>query len=320
MKVQSYGETGGKMWKFIRRRLMLLIPVLMGVTFIIYMIMSFAPGDPAKVILGEQATPEQIAQLREDMGLNDPVIMQYGRYIFNLFKLDMGISYKSKINVSTEIAARFPNTLKLALAASAIAIILSIPLGIIAAVKQNTIIDGVSMFMALLGVSMPVFWLGLLLILTFSLKLGWFPSNGAEGWKSLVLPACTLGFMHMAAIARTTRSSMLEVIRQDYIRTARSKGVREGIVIRKHALKNALIPTITVVGIQIGGLLSGSVLTESVFAWPGVGRLMIQSIQGRDIPMVLGCMIVFSVCFSVINLAVDLLYGFVDPRIKSMYA
>lgn len=308
------------MWKFIRRRLMLLIPVLMGVTFIIYMIMSFAPGDPAKVILGEQATPEQIAQLREDMGLNDPVIMQYGRYIFNLFKLDMGISYKSKINVSTEIAARFPNTLKLALAASAIAIILSIPLGIIAAVKQNTIIDGVSMFMALLGVSMPVFWLGLLLILTFSLKLGWFPSNGAEGWKSLVLPACTLGFMHMAAIARTTRSSMLEVIRQDYIRTARSKGVREGIVIRKHALKNALIPTITVVGIQIGGLLSGSVLTESVFAWPGVGRLMIQSIQGRDIPMVLGCMIVFSVCFSVINLAVDLLYGFVDPRIKSMYA
>ncbi len=299
---------------------MLLIPVLMGVTFIIYMIMSFAPGDPAKVILGEQATPEQIAQLREDMGLNDPVIMQYGRYIFNLFKLDMGISYKSKINVSTEIAARFPNTLKLALAASAIAIILSIPLGIIAAVKQNTIIDGVSMFMALLGVSMPVFWLGLLLILTFSLKLGWFPSNGAEGWKSLVLPACTLGFMHMAAIARTTRSSMLEVIRQDYIRTARSKGVREGIVIRKHALKNALIPTITVVGIQIGGLLSGSVLTESVFAWPGVGRLMIQSIQGRDIPMVLGCMIVFSVCFSVINLAVDLLYGFVDPRIKSMYA
>lgn len=308
------------MWKFIRRRLMLLVPVLMGVTFIIYMIMSFAPGDPAKVILGEQATPEQIAQLREDMGLNDPVILQYGRYVVNLFKLDMGTSYKTKNNVSTEIVARFPNTLKLALAASCIAIILSIPLGILAAVKQNTLIDGVSMFVALLGVSMPVFWLGLLLILTFSLKLGWFPSNGAEGWKSLVLPACTLGFMHMAAIARTTRSSMLEVIRQDYIRTARSKGVREGIVIRKHALKNALIPTITVVGIQIGGLLAGSVLTESVYAWPGVGRLMIQSIQGRDIPMVLGCIIVFSVCFSVINLAVDLLYGFVDPRIKSMYA
>lgn len=299
---------------------MLLIPVLMGVTFIIYMIMSFAPGDPAKVILGEQATPEQIQQLREDMGLNDPVIIQYGRYIFKLFQLDMGTSYKTKNNVSEEIVARFPNTLKLALAASCIAIILSIPLGILAAVKQNTIIDGVSMFVALLGVSMPVFWLGLLLILTFSLRLGWFPSNGAEGWKSLVLPACTLGFMHMAAIARTTRSSMLEVIRQDYIRTARSKGVREGIVIRKHALKNALIPTITVVGIQIGGLLAGSVLTESVFAWPGVGRLMIQSIQGRDIPMVLGCIIVFSVCFSVINLAVDLLYGFVDPRIKSMYA
>lgn len=308
------------MWKFIRRRLLLLIPVLMGATFIIYMIMSFAPGDPAKVILGEQALPEQIEALREEMGLNDPVIVQYGRYIFNLFKLDMGNSYKTKNAVSDEIGARFPNTLKLAIASSILAIGMSIPLGIIAAVKQNTAIDGISMFLALLGVSMPVFWLGLLLILTFSLKLGWFPSSGADGWKSLVLPACTLGFMHMAAIARTTRSSMLEVIRQDYIRTARSKGVSEGVVIKKHALRNALIPTITVVGIQIGGLLAGSVLTETVFAWPGIGRLMIQSIQGRDIPMVLGCIIVFSTCFSVINLTVDILYGFVDPRIKSMYA
>ena len=220
------------MWKFIRRRLLLLIPVLMGVTFIIYMIMSFAPGDPAKVILGEQALPEQIEALREEMGLNDPAIVQYARYVFDLFRLDMGTSYKTKNAVTDEITARFPNTLKLAVTSSLIAICMSLPLGIIAAVKQNTPIDGISMFLALLGVSMPVFWLGLLLILFFSLKLGWFPSGGAETWKSLVLPSCTLGFLHMAAIARTTRSSMLEVIRQDYIRTARSKGVAEGIVIR----------------------------------------------------------------------------------------
>ncbi len=308
------------MWKFIIRRLLLLIPVLMGVTFIIYMIMSFAPGDPAKVILGEQALPEQIEALREEMGLNDPVIVQYGRYIFNLLTLDMGTSYKTKNPVSDEIVSRLPNTFRLAVTAACFAVIMALPLGILAAVKQNTIFDGLSMFIALLGVSMPIFWLGLLLILFFSLQLGWFPSGGAEGWKSLVLPASALGFLHMAAIARTTRSSMLEVIRQDYIRTARAKGVDESVVIRKHALRNALIPTITVVGIQIGGLLAGSVLTESVFAWPGIGRLMITSIQGRDIPMVLGCVIVFSACFTIINLCVDVIYGFVDPRIKSMYA
>ena len=307
------------MWKFIIKRLIMMIPVLIGVTLIVFMILHFAPGDPAKVILGEQATPEQIAELREQMGLNDPALLQYGRYVINLVQGDMGMSYKTKGPVSAEVFNRFPNTIQLTAAAMLIAIVVAIPLGVVAAVKQNTLFDGISMIVALIGVSMPIFWLGLLLILLFSLKLGWFPVSGKNGFKSLVLPAVALGFNHMASIARTTRSSMLETIRADYIRTVRAKGVAYNVVIRKHALKNALIPTITVIGLQIGFMLGGSVLTEPVFAWPGVGRLMVDSIQGRDIPMVMGCIILVCATFSLVNLIVDLLYGFVDPRIKSQY-
>ena len=226
------------MWKFIAKRLVAMVPVLLGVTLVIYLILNMAPGDPAKVILGEQATPEQIAELREEMGLNDPVLVQYARYIFNLVQGDMGESYNSGLKCNVEIFARFPNTLRLTICAISLAVILALPIGIVAAVKQNSIFDGVSMFVALIGLSMPVFWLGLLLILFFSLRLGWFPSSGAEGWKSLVLPTVTLGFQQMASIARVTRSSMLEVIRADYIRTARAKGVAESKVITKHALKN----------------------------------------------------------------------------------
>ena len=304
------------MLKFIAKRLIALIPVLIGVTLIVFLILSLAPGDPAGVILGEQATPEQLAELREKMGLNDPVLVQYGRYMINLFQGDMGTSYKTKNQVSSEIFSRLPNTAKLAGAATLVSILFALPLGVIAAVKQNTWIDGVSMFIALLGVSMPVFWLALLMILLFSLKLGWFPTSGSDRWNSIVLPAVALGFLHMASIARTTRSSMLETIRQDYIRTVRAKGVPENKVITRHALKNALIPTITVIGLQIGAMMGGSVLTETVFAWPGIGRLMIQSIQGRDIPMVLGCVIMFSMMFAIVNLIVDLLYVAVDPRIR----
>ena len=307
------------MWKFIIKRLLMLIPVLFGVTLLVFVILNSAPGDPAKVILGEQATPEQITELRTQMGLDDPLLLQYGRYITNLVTGNMGTSYKTKGPVSSEVFNRFPNTIQLTVAAMLISISAAIPLGVIAAVKQNTIFDGVSMIIALVGVSMPIFWLGLLLILFFSLKLGWFPVSGKSGFKSLVLPAVALGFNHMASIARTTRSSMLETIRQDYIRTVRAKGVAYGVVIRRHALKNALIPTITVIGLQIGFMLGGSVLTETVFAWPGVGRLMVDSINGRDIPMVMGCIILVCATFSIVNLIVDVLYGFVDPRIKSQY-
>ena len=308
------------MVKYVIKRLLALIPVILGVTFLVFMIMQLAPGDAAKLILGESATQEQVEELREEMGLNDPAVVQYGRYMLNFVQGDLGTSYSTKRPVAEEVFSRFPYTFNLSIVAGVVSILLAIPLGILAAVKQNTLFDNVSMIVFLIGVSMPIFWLALLLVLCFSLKLGWFPVQGAESWKSYVLPAISLGFMNMAAIARTTRSSMLETIRQDYIRTARAKGVSKRQVIVKHAFKNALIPTITVCGIQLGQLLGGSVLTETVFAWPGIGRLLVQSINARDVPMVLGCIIVMTVCFSIVNLLIDLLYGFVDPRIKSMYS
>jgi len=308
------------MIKFIIKRLLALIPVIIGVTFMVYFIMSLAPGDPALLLLGDDATPEQIAALREEMGLDDPFIVQYGRYMVNLVRGDMGTSYKTKNAVASEVFSRFPNTLILAGFSTLVSIVLALPLGVFAAAKQNSLFDTVSMVIALLGVSIPIFWFGLLLILFFALRLGWFPVSGFnDGIKSLMLPGLALAFQHMAAIARTTRSSMLETIRQDYIRTVRAKGLPENKVITRHALKNALIPTITVIGLQIGGMMGGSVLTESVFAWPGIGRLMINSIQGRDTPMVLGCILMFSITFSIINLIVDIVYGFVDPRIKAQY-
>ena len=308
------------MVKYVIKRLLALIPVILGVTLLVFMIMQLAPGDAAKLILGESATQEQVEELREEMGLNDPAVVQYGRYMLNFVQGDLGTSYSTKRPVAEEVFSRFPYTFNLSIVAGVVSILLAIPLGILAAVKQNTLFDNVSMIVSLIGVSMPIFWLALLLVLCFSLKLGWFPVQGAESWKSYVLPAISLGFMNMAAIARTTRSSMLETIRQDYIRTARAKGVSKRQVIVKHAFKNALIPTITVCGIQLGQLLGGSVLTETVFAWPGIGRLLVQSINARDVPMVLGCIIVMTVCFSIVNLLIDLLYGFVDPRIKSMYS
>lgn len=309
------------MWKYVAKRILYVIPVILGVTLIVYVIMSMAPGDPVLQLVGEQATPEQIEAKRAELGLDKPVLVQYVNYIFKLVQGDFGISYKSKQGVALEITSRFPTTLKMSLTAVVIAVVIALPLGVIAAVKQNTWVDGVSMFISLLGVSIPIFWLGLMLLLFFSLKLGWFPASGTNaGWRSYVLPGFSLGFQSMATIARTTRSSMLETIRQDYIRTARSKGVPYGTVIRRHALRNALIPTVTVTGLQVGSLLAGSVLTETVFGMPGLGRFMISSISGRDTPAVLGCIIVFTVTFSLVNLLVDLLYGFIDPRIRSQYS
>lgn len=308
------------MLKYIIKRIVYLVPVIIGATLIVYLILNLAQGDPARMILGEDATPQRVAELREEMGLNDPVLIQYGRYMLNLLQGDMGTSYRTGAPVVTEIAARLPNTISLALVATVVSIVLALPLGTIAAIRQNSIFDGLCMVISLVGVSMPSFWLGLLLILLFSLTLGWLPSFGADTWKSIILPAFALAVSSMASVARTTRASMLEVIRQDYIRTARAKGISEGRVIKRHALRNALIPTMTAVGLQTGILLSGSVLVETVFSWPGIGRLMIASIQQRDVPTVVGCIIIFAICFSVVNMIVDLLYGFVDPRMKSQYA
>jgi peptide/nickel transport system permease protein len=305
--------------KYIIRRLLLLIPVMLGVTFLVFTIMYFTPGDPAKLILGESAQPEQVEALREEMGLNDSFIVQYFRFITKALTGDFGRSYSTKKPVFDEVFARFPATLKLTVAAMIIAVIIGIPVGIISATKQYSALDSISMIGALIGVSMPVFWLGLMLILVFSVKLRVLPSSGSDTLLHLILPAFSLGVGSAAIITRMTRSSMLEVIRQDYIRTARSKGVAEKKVINKHALKNALIPVVTVIGLQFGGLLGGAVLTESVFSWPGLGRLMVDAIKQKDSPTVLASVVFISVTFSVVNLLVDMLYAFIDPRIKSQY-
>lgn len=308
------------MVKYVIRRIVAMIPVLLGITFLVFMIMQMAPGDPVRIILGENASPEAVEQMREEMGLNDNLLVQYGRYMVRLCQGDMGTSYTNKRPVSQEVFSRLPATLKLAAVSAVVSILIAIPLGGLAAVKQNTLFDNISMVISLIGISMPAFWLALMLMLFFSLKLGWLPAQGAgDGWRSLILPSISIGFMNMAAIARTTRSSMLETIRQDYIRTARAKGISEREVIVHHAFNNALIPTITVVGVQLGGLLGGAVLTETVFAWPGLGRLMVQAVNGRDVPVVLGCIVILSIGFSIVNLVVDLLYGCIDPRVRTMY-
>lgn len=307
------------MYKYILRRLLYLIPVILGVTFIVFTIMYFTPGDPAQIILGETARDEDLAKLREEMGLNDNFFVQYFRFVKDGVRGDFGRSYATKKPVADEIFSRFPATLKLTIAGMVVAVVIAIPIGIISATKQYSIMDNVTMVFALLGVSMPNFWLGLMLILLFSVQLGWLPSGGNAGFASLILPAITLGTQVAGIITRMTRSSMLEVVRQDYIRTARAKGVRENRVINRHALKNALIPIVTIIGLQFGSLLGGAVLTETIFSWPGVGRFMVDAIQARDTPVVLGSVVFMSVAFSIVNLFVDILYGYLDPRIKSQY-
>lgn len=305
--------------RYIFKRNVMLLPVLLGVTFLVYLIISLTPGDVAAMMLGQGATQESVAALRHDMGLNDPIIIQYGRYLGRLLHGDMGLSYATQKPVIDEILSRFPNTLALAFCSILVSIAISIPVGVISAVKQYSLVDNLGMILALIGISMPSFWLGLILIIVFALGLGWFPSGGADHLKSIVLPALTLGVASTASIARTTRSSMLEVIRQDYIRTAKAKGLDSITVILKHALRNAMIPTLTVIGLEFGELLGGAILTETVFSWPGIGRLMVESIQRKDTPMILGCIIVFSIAFSIVNLLIDILYAFVDPRIKTSY-
>lgn len=308
------------MHKYIIRRLLLLIPVMLGVSFIVFSMMYFTPGDPAKIILGEQAAEADVQRLREEMGLNDPFIVQYGRYIKNaVVEQDLGRSYITKRPVFDEIAARFPNTLKLSALGVLVAVLLGVPIGILSATKQYSIFDNVAMVVALVGVSMPNFWQGLLLIILFSINLQWLPSSGFHTWQHMILPAVTLGTSSAAIITRMTRSSMLEVVRQDYIRTARAKGQVESKVINHHALKNALIPIITVVGLQFGYLLGGAVLTESIFGISGVGRLMVDAIKARDMMVVQGGVLFIAVVFSIVNLCVDILYAYVDPRIKSQY-
>ena len=304
------------MTTYIARRLLAVIPTLLGVLLTVFLMVRLAPGDPAQLLAGEFATPETLADIRQRFGLDQPWHVQLGLYAANVLRGDLGQSVRTRKPVAYELRQYFPNTLRLTLGAMLVALLIGIPAGIIAATRPGTIFDLLAMLGALIGVSMPVFWFGLMAILIFSVQLGWFPVAGTGTLWHLVLPAITLGTSTAAILARMTRSAMLEVLSQDYIRTARAKGLAGRVVIFKHALRNALIPVVTITGLQFGGLLEGAVITETVFAWPGIGQLLVGSILARDYPVVQGAVLLIAVAFILINLIVDLLYGTIDPRIR----
>ncbi|MBQ9967005.1 MAG: ABC transporter permease [Clostridia bacterium] len=300
------------MIKFVFKRLLYLVPVIFGVTFMVYLLMTIASGNPEEAPLRGILDEELKEAKREELGLNDPILVRYGRMLKKLFSLD----HDRQGSLAHKMSVHLPKSLMLCFTALFFSVVLALPLGIIAALKQNTLFDGVCMVISLIGVSMPNFWLGLMMMIVFALEMNLLPTSGSDTWAHLVLPAATLAFINMAAISRSIRSSVLEVVRQDYIRTARAKGVPYGMIVRRHILRNALIPTVTVIGIQLGELLSGTIVIENIYAWPGVGRLLIQAINSRDMSMMIACVIVFAVFVSFINLFVDILYSLIDPRIS----
>lgn len=307
------------MFRFIVKRLFAMIPVILAVTLVVFTIMWFVPGDPTNIILGNEWTETASAQLKTELGLDQSFLVQFFRYTINLVQGDFGMSYITRAPVGEQLMARFPNTLKVVAGAMVFCVGVGVPIGVYSGVKPYSLFSNFTMVVGLLGVSLPIFWLGLLLILFFSVYLGWLPSSGLDGFSSLILPSLALGSNYMANVMRTTRSSMLEVIRQDYIRTAKAKGVNARDVVLKHALQNAMMPTVTVIGMNIGALLGGVVLTETVFSIPGTGRLLVEAINKRDTPTVLGCLVIMAVCVAISNLVVDIVYAYMDPRIKAQY-
>jgi ABC-type dipeptide/oligopeptide/nickel transport system permease component len=311
------------MVSYVIRRLLLTIPVMVGVSFLVFWSIRWVPGDPAIAIAGELATPELIAKVREDMGLDQPILVQYTRYIGKVLQGDMGRSVKSGLQVTDEIKTRLPRTLRLAFTSLILSALIGIPIGVFSSTRPNSWFDGGSMTIALLGVSMPIFWLGLMLMILFAVLIPkWFglsgpllPPTGSGTWQHLVMPSIALAANSMAIQARMTRACMLEVLRQDYIRTARAKGQVEWKVVYHHALSNALLPIVTIVGLQFGTLLGGAVLTETVFAWPGIGRLLVDAIGFRDYPIIQGTVLVITAGFVLTNLIVDILYAYLNPKI-----
>ncbi len=301
---------------YVIRRLIQIVPVLFGITLVAFTVFYFTPGDPVALMLGEIGTPEVEAQLRTALGLDQPAYIQYLRFLGGLLQGDLGTSYISRLPVTTTLLPALLATFQLTTAAMLVAIVIGIPVGIYAAIKRARFLDYFSMSIAVAGVSAPVFWTGMLFIYLFALKLRWFPTGGSDSLSSIVLPMLTLGIFCAGFLARMTRSCMLEVLGKDYIRTARAKGLSETTVHIKHALRNASIPIVTIVGLQFGSLMGGSILTETVFAWPGIGRVVIQAIFLRDAPTVQGGIVFIGTMFSLINLAVDLLYAKLDPSIR----
>ncbi len=305
------------MTAYIIRRIILIIPVVLGVTLVSFIILHSIPGDPAEIIAGMDGTTEVLERIRTDLGLNRPLPVQYFIFIRNiLIHGDFGYSYRTNRPVSQELKGRFVNSLKLGIAAVILAILIGLTLGILSALRDNSKLDRLFTISSLIALSTPTFWSGLLLMIFFSVYLGWFPAGGMAGIKSYILPAITLGLPASAVITRMVRTSLLEVLHENYIRTAKAKGLSPFTVTVRHALKNALIPTVTVIGLQFGWLLGGTVVVESVFSWPGMGQLIITGILGRDYPMVQGAIVVLAFAFILINLIVDILYTYLDPRIQ----
>lgn len=308
------------MAKYITKRLLMMILVIAGVILVVFSIMRLAPGDPVASVLGANYTQEQYDLMESKLGLDKPFFVQLLNYYKGLLTGDMGTSYSTMVPITRELASRLPSTFALGLMGILITIMIGIPAGIISATKQYSILDYAITVISLILSSMPNFWLALMLMLIFSAKLGVLPASGVDHWYSWIMPGLAVGLGSVAGIARLTRSSMLDVVRQDYIRTARAKGVSEGTVIKKHALKNALIPIITMIGVQLGMIVGGSVIVESIFNIPGIGTYMMAGINSRDYPVVQACVLVLALSICVVNLLVDIVYAFVDPRIKSQYA
>jgi peptide/nickel transport system permease protein len=294
----------------------MLIPILLGVTFLTFAIAQVTPGDPVVLMLGQYATPERVEELREQLGYNDPFLVQYGRYVWNAAHGDLGKSIRGQTDVLDEILTRFPSTLQLTVAAMLFAIVVGVGVGVIAATSRRRGVDSASMVTALMGLSIPNFWLAIILIIIFGVNLQWVSVTGGEGWKDLILPAFCLGLASAAVLARLTRSSILEVIREDYVRTARAKGLGQRSVVVIHVMRNALIPVVTVIGLQFAGMLGGAVFIENVFARPGIGRFAVNAIAARDYPQVQGVVLFTATIYVLLNLVVDLTYGWLDPRIR----
>ena len=304
------------MHRYLIRRLLLTIPVLLGVATLVFSLIHFIPGDPAQAMLGEGAAPEDVAQLRERLGLDRPLLVHYGSFLQGLGRGDLGVSLRNGQPVRQQILERMPATAELAFASMAVAVLIALPLGIIAAVWRGTVVDYSAMTLSLVGISIPNFWLGPLLAIVFAVELGWLPVGGRGTLAHLVLPAATLGAALAAILARMTRASLLEELREPYVLAARAKGVSRTRAVLHHALRNSLIPIVTILGLQFGVVLTGAVITETIFAWPGIGRLLIQSISFRDYPTVQGCVLLIAVTYVGVNLITDLTYGFLDPRIR----
>ena len=308
------------MYKYVLKRLLMMIPVLIGVSFLVFFILAVSPGDPTRMILGQQASESAVQAMREELGLDHNLFVRYFDYMTDALKGDFGTSWKSQLEVLPQVLGYFPNTVILSIAGILVAILIGVPIGILSAKKQYTWVDNIATVLGLIGVAMPNFWLGLLLVMFFSLSLGWLPASGmGEGMAllpSLILPALTLGTGCAASIMRMTRSSMLESMRQDYIDTARSKGLKEGYITKNHMFKNALIPIVTVIGLQFGMLLGGAALTETIFSWPGLGLMTMSAITSRDYPVIMGVCLLSAVVVLVANLVTDIMYALADPTIQ----